>query len=80
MIFAFERANLKKKSWILVDQSDIWTPKCTEGGGSPNYEISLNFNNFLVASFRRLEKKNGYLTVRLTESKGGVSLLNPDRK
>ena len=30
MIFAFERANLKKKSWILVDQSDIWTPKCTE--------------------------------------------------
>ena len=21
------------KSWILVDQSDIWIPKCTEGGG-----------------------------------------------
>ena len=59
------------KTMDLVDQSDIWTPKCTEGGGSPNYEISLNFNNFLVASFRRLEKKNGYLTVRLTESKGG---------
>ena len=24
------------KSWILVDQSDIWIPKCTEeGDGSP---------------------------------------------
>ena len=21
------------KSWILVDKSDIWIPKCTEGGG-----------------------------------------------
>ena len=21
------------KSWILMDQSDIWIPKCTEGGG-----------------------------------------------
>ena len=20
------------KSWILVDQSDIWIPKCTKGG------------------------------------------------
>ena len=20
------------KSWILVDQSDIWIPNCTEGG------------------------------------------------
>ena len=24
----------KIKSWILVDQSDIWIPKCTEGGGN----------------------------------------------
>ena len=23
----------KIKSWILVDQSDIWIPKCTEDGG-----------------------------------------------
>ena len=36
------------KSWILVVQSDIWIPKCTEveGGGSPVEDFSLNFTIF----------------------------------
>ena len=59
------------KTMDLVDQSDIWTPKCTEGGGSPNYEISLNFNNFLVASFRRLEKKTDISQSGLPKVRGG---------
>ena len=36
------------KSWILVDQSDIWIPNCTSGGGgAPFKAIFLNFTNFL---------------------------------
>ena len=32
-------------SWILVDQSDIWIPKCTEGRGGPSVkEIFLKKN------------------------------------
>ena len=37
----------KIKSWILVDQSDIWISKCTkEYTDLPIKEIVLNFTNF----------------------------------
>ena len=44
------------KSWILVDRSDIWIPKCTKGG-SPVWDFFLNFPNlFLVASLKAAQQ------------------------
>ena len=37
------------KSWILVDQSDIWIPKCTEGGTGG---LFLPFYHFLTSSLK----------------------------
>ena len=36
---AFRGGGSKTKLWILVGQSDIWIPKCIEGGVSPIYQI-----------------------------------------
>ena len=37
----------KIKSWILVDQSDIWIPKYTEGGGGTGLGLFPKFDHFL---------------------------------